>query len=72
MIQIGEEEDENTTVTSGLEAEDQIIISSQQPIEEGQVLSEGPVDGFEEYPDDADTEEPADDTEADVPAEEEE
>lgn len=72
VIQIGEEEDENTTVTSGLEAEDQIIISSQQPIEEGQVLSEGPVDGLEEYPDDADTEEPADDTEADVPAEEEE
>ncbi len=40
IIQISGEEDELTIVTSGLEAEDQIIVSSTQPIEEGQVLSE--------------------------------
>lgn len=39
IIQIGEEEGENTAVTSGLEAEDQIIVSSKEPIQEGQVLS---------------------------------
>ena len=40
IIQIDKEEGENTVITSGLEAEDQIIVSSKQPIEEGQVLSE--------------------------------
>lgn len=40
VIQLGEEEGENTVVTSGLEAEDQIIVSSQVEIEEGQLLSE--------------------------------
>lgn len=40
VIQLGEEEGDTTTVTSGLEAEDQIIVSSQEPIIEGQVLSE--------------------------------
>lgn len=40
VIQIGEEEGENTVVTSGLEAEDQIVVSSKEPVEEGQVLSD--------------------------------
>lgn len=56
VIQIGEDEAKNTIVTSGLEAEDQIIVSSEQPIEEGQVLSG----------------EPAYEMEADAPIEEEE
>lgn len=72
VIQLGAEEAENTTVTSGLEAEDQIIVSSQLPIEEGQVLSEGPIDGFEEVPVNVDTEAPADETTTDVSTEEEE
>ena len=55
VIQIGNAEGDNTAVTSGLEAEDQIIISSIQPIEEGQVLMGNPdsepmdgMDGFED------------------------
>lgn len=38
VIQLGEAVGEETPVTSGLEAEDQIIISSLIPIEEGQLL----------------------------------
>lgn len=72
VIQIGEEEAEDTIVTSGLETEDQIIVSSKQPIEEGQILSEGAIDGFEDYSDDLNGEESADEIEADVPVEEEE
>lgn len=52
VIQLGEEEGESTVITSGLEAEDQIIVSSKQAVEEGQVLSDftglesqGPMDG---------------------------
>lgn len=40
IIQIGEEEAETTIVTSGLETEDQIIVSSKVPVTEGQVLSD--------------------------------
>ncbi|SEK51679.1 HlyD family secretion protein [Carnobacterium iners] len=40
IIQLGKEEGENTIVTSGLEAEDQIILSSKVPVEEGQLLNE--------------------------------
>ncbi|MCA9766725.1 MAG: HlyD family efflux transporter periplasmic adaptor subunit [Carnobacterium sp.] len=40
IIQLGEQEGENTIVTSGLEAEDQIILSSKVPVEEGQLLNE--------------------------------
>lgn len=40
IIQLGKEEGENTVVTSGLEAEDQIIVSSKEPVEEGQLLDE--------------------------------
>ena len=39
IIQLGEEQGDNVVVTSGLEAEDQIIITSKQTIKEGQVLS---------------------------------
>ena len=51
VIQIGKEQGEKTVVTSGLEAEDQIIISSKKPIKEGQILSSSeeigdePIDG---------------------------
>ena len=40
IIQLGKEEGENTIVTSGLEAEDQIILSSKVPVEEGQLLND--------------------------------
>lgn len=40
IVQLGKEEGENTIVTSGLEAEDQIILSSKIPVEEGQLLDE--------------------------------
>ena len=46
VIQIGAEEGEDTIVTSGLEAEDQIIISSEQPVEEGQILMDSPGSEF--------------------------
>ncbi len=42
VIQVGAEAGEDTVVTSGLEAEDQIIISSLIPVEEGQLLSGTP------------------------------
>lgn len=40
VIQIGAEEAETTIVTSGLETEDQIIVSSKVPVTEGQILSD--------------------------------
>lgn len=50
VIQIASEEGDNTAVTSGLEAEDQIIVSSEQPIEEGQVLMDSSgMESMEEY-----------------------
>ena len=72
VIQLGEEAGDRTTVTSGLEAEDQIIVSSQEPITEGQVLSESyepsPEEIYEdteseiENKDSSDLEEPVNDT----------
>ena len=72
VIQLGEEAGDTTTVTSGLEAEDQIIVSSQEPITEGQVLSESyepsPEEIYEdteseiENKDSSDLEEPVNDT----------
>lgn len=72
VIQIGEEEAENTIITSGLEAEDQIIISSKLPIEEGQVLSEVPAEGFDDSSEEATSEEQTNETEEDTLTEEEE
>ena len=40
IVQLGKEEGENTIVTSGLEAEDQMIVSSKIPVEEGQLLDD--------------------------------
>lgn len=40
VVQLGKEEGENTIVTSGLEAEDQLIVSSKIPVEEGQLLDD--------------------------------
>ncbi|MER1955692.1 MAG: efflux RND transporter periplasmic adaptor subunit [Desemzia incerta] len=54
VIQLGEAEGENTIVTSGLEAEDQIIVSSEVDIEEGQLLSES---SEQEFVDSIDSEE---------------
>lgn len=56
VIQLGEEDGDTTTVTSGLEAEDQIIVSSQEPITEGQVLSETYEPSPEEAASDAEVE----------------
>ena len=42
IIQVGTEEGEDTMVSSGLEAEDQIIVSSLIPVEEGQLLNGTP------------------------------
>lgn len=42
VIQTGKEQGEKTVVTSGLEAEDQIILSSKKPVKEGQVLTTSP------------------------------
>lgn len=42
IVQLGDEEGENTAISSGLEAEDQIIVSSKIPVEEGQLLDETP------------------------------
>lgn len=41
VIQIGEEQGDMTGITSGLEAEDLIIVSSKEPIQEGQMLDQG-------------------------------
>lgn len=42
VIQTGKEQGEKTVVTSGLEAEDQIVVSSKKPVKEGQVLTTSP------------------------------
>lgn len=42
IIQVGTEEGDETMVSSGLEAEDQIIVSSLIPVEEGQLLNGTP------------------------------
>lgn len=65
VVQIGEGEGDNTVVTSGLEAEDQIIVSSKEPVEEGQVLSEPLMD-------DSEFQEPIDELEEDGSIEEKE
>ena len=65
VVQIGEEEGNSTVVTSGLEAEDQIIVSSKEPVEEGQVLSEPLMD-------DSEFQESTDEVEEDAPIEEKE
>lgn len=43
-IQLGKETGGNTIVTSGLEAEDEIIISSEVPVQEGDILDPGMMD----------------------------
>ncbi len=65
VVQISEGEGDNTVVTSGLEAEDQIIVSSKEPVEEGQVLSEPLMD-------DSEFQEPIDELEEDGSIEEKE
>lgn len=48
MIQLGGDTAEGTVITSGLEAEDEIIISSKVPVQEGDVLDSGMMDLPEE------------------------
>lgn len=47
IIQVGEEQDGETIVTSGLEAEDAIIVSSEVAVEEGEMIDESGI--FEEF-----------------------
>lgn len=49
VIQAGEEQDGEIVVTSGLEAEDMIIVSSEVPVEEGEMLEEGDLFIEEEF-----------------------